>query len=397
MNNINNTSTGAVRAGTISPIKTLMVNRNALSRDETSPVDVNTPSSASSKSVSSGSVFSEPSSTTTLFVNDILYTRQELRAMAEELDLAQRSAEFPSTKYLNANSNVTVDDYKKLIEMRSAASKAERDVLFVALTRDLRERDEEMDEKLERQRALKHVNSCIKSVQEEELLYRIMQTALTHNTHAVTKSDLQELLVSSMANKRDLAEVASKNDLLEIAHRLSSTASKNDLIEIANKDDISQIRYDLMVAMKDNSARDFELVEARLDLVSRQIEAVNHIREQQIGALAEQLQEMTALFSSLPATLTDIMQSMVQQKEPEQQRLLQLETISVAQVSALSNTSMAEAQHVEDCQCSDNMPTQQAIVSRWHKSISQNLKRGLKKISRRRNTTVQKTMAVSLR
>lgn len=405
MNNIKNTSTSAIPAGSISPIKNTMVNRNALYRAETSPVDVNTPSSASSKSLSSGSVLSEPSSTTTLFVNDILYTRQELRAMAEELDLSQRSGEFPSTKYLNANSNVTVDDYKKLIEMRGTASKAERDVLFVALTRDLRERDEEMDKKLERQRALKHVNSCIKSVQEEERLYRIMQTALTHNTHAVTKSDLQELLVSSMANKRDLAEIASKKDLLEIANRLSATtrndlfdiAHRDDLIDIAHKDDLSQIRYDLLAAIKENSARDFELVEARLDLVSRQIEAVNHIREQQIGALSKQLQEMTAIFTSLPTTLTDIMQSVVEQKQLEQQQLLHLKTISIAEVSSLPGISIAKHHHIGDCQHVDNVPKRQGIVSKWHRSVGQSLKRGIGRISRRRNTSVQKNTAVSLK
>ncbi|EHA50505.1 hypothetical protein MGG_03167 [Pyricularia oryzae 70-15] len=396
MNNIKNTSTSAIPAGSISPIKNTMVNRNALYRAETSPVDVNTPSSASSKSLSSGSVLSEPSSTTTLFVNDILYTRQELRAMAEELDLSQRSGEFPSTKYLNANSNVTVDDYKKLIEMRGTPSKAERDVLFVALTRDLRERDEEMDEKLERQRALKHVNSCIKSVQEEQRLYRIMQTALTHNTHAVTKSDLQELLVSSMANKRDLAEIASKKDLLEIANRLSAT-TRNDLFDIAHKDDLSQIRYDLLAAIKDNSARDFELVEARLDLVSRQIEAVNHIREQQIGALSKQLQEMTAIFTSLPTTLTDIMQSVVEQKQLEQQQLLHLKTISIAEVSSLPGISIAKHHHIGDCQHVDNVPKRQGIVSKWHRSVGQSLKRDIGRISRRRNTSVQKNTAVSLK
>ncbi|KAL5877402.1 hypothetical protein ACKVWC_006559 [Pyricularia oryzae] len=421
MKNIKNTSTSAIPAGSISPIKTTMVNRNALYRAETSPVDVNTPSSASSKSLSSGSVLSEPSSTTTLFVNDILYTRQELRAMAEELDLSQRSGEFPSTKYLNANSNVTVDDYKKLIEMRGTASKAERDVLFVALTRDLRERDEEMDEKLERQRALKHVNSCIKSVQEEERLYRIMQTALTHNTHAVTKSDLQELLVSSMANKRDLAEIASKKDLLEIANRLSATtrndlfdiahrddlidiAHKNDLIGIAHKDDLSQIRYDLsdirqdlMAAMKDNSAREFELVEARVNLLSRQVEAVHNITEQQIGALAKQLEEMAALSAAFPATLMGIMQSVVEQKQFEQQQLLQLETISVAQVSSLPGISMAKPHHIGDRQHLDNVPKRQGIMSKWHRSVGQSLKRGIGRISRRRNTSVQKNTAVSLK
>ncbi|KAI6360116.1 hypothetical protein MCOR25_006824 [Pyricularia grisea] len=413
MNNVKNTSTGAVRPGTVSPIKTTMISHNALCRDETSPVDVNTPSSASSKSGSNGSVFSEPSSTTTLFVNDILYTRQELRAMAEELDLAQRSGEFPNTKYLNANSNVTVDDYKKLIEVRGAASKAERDVLFVALTRDLRERDEEMDEKLERQRALKHVNSCIKSVQEEQRLYRIMQTALTHNTHAVTKTDLHELLVSSMANKRDLAEIASKNDLLEIANRLSAATTRNDLVDIAHRedlvdiarrDDLSQIRYDLsdirqdlMAAMKDNSARDFELVEARINLLSRQVEAMHNITEHQIGTLAKQASEMAALFTSLPATLRDIMRSMVEQMPLEQQQLLQLQTISLAPVSALPSTLMTEPQHVSDCQRLDKMPPQQTTVPKWYSSVRQSLKRGVEKISRRRNTAVQNTIAVSLK
>ncbi|TLD05047.1 uncharacterized protein PgNI_09712 [Pyricularia grisea] len=386
MNNVKNTSTGAVRPGTVSPIKTTMISHNALCRDETSPVDVNTPSSASSKSGSNGSVFSEPSSTTTLFVNDILYTRQELRAMAEELDLAQRSGEFPNTKYLNANSNVTVDDYKKLIEVRGAASKAERDVLFVALTRDLRERDEEMDEKLERQRALKHVNSCIKSVQEEQRLYRIMQTALTHNTHAVTKTDLEELLVSSMANKRDLAEIASKNDLMDIANRLSATT----------KTDLSDIRHALMTAMNNNSARDFELIEARLDLVSRQVEAVHDITEQQIAILAKQISEMTALLSSIPTSLTGIMQQMVQHTQLEQQQPLKLETIPVAQVSTLS-TSMAKPQNVGSCQRVDKVGTHQPIVSKWHRSVSQSLKRGLGKISRRRNAAVQEIIEVSLR
>ncbi|KAL8365802.1 hypothetical protein RB595_004535 [Gaeumannomyces hyphopodioides] len=178
--------------------------------------------SSSRRSSSSDSAW-EASSSTTVFVNDILYSTKEIRTMADELDLAHHSGEFPATRFLNYNPQATVDDHRRLMELREAHESndtARASLLLVNLTRDIRERDAELDERLEHQRALRQVDACIRSAQEEERLFRIMQTALLqHNAHSVTRSDLASIVEQ---NGQDLQQVEARleNMKREIYERL---------------------------------------------------------------------------------------------------------------------------------------------------------------------------------
>ncbi|KLU81601.1 hypothetical protein MAPG_00686 [Magnaporthiopsis poae ATCC 64411] len=252
----------------------------------------NAGSPSSSRNSSSSDGAWEASSSTTVYVNDILYSTKEIRAMADELDLAHRSGEFPATKYLNFNSQATVDDHRRLLELREAReinNTAQASLLLVTLTRDIRERDAELDERLEHQRAIRQVDACLRSVQEEERLYRIMQTALLQNSaHTVTRSDLDSFIAQ---HEQDMQCVQESIDSLRNA-------------------------------LEHSTARNAEMVDARLedfrcelDEKLREVEKRMRGHAEELASKAEKTSALmhTTLHTALNTTLPTIIQQTMEQ------------------------------------------------------------------------------------
>ncbi|KAL8334906.1 hypothetical protein RB601_000097 [Gaeumannomyces tritici] len=181
------------------------------------------PSSSRNSSSSDGGAW-EASTSTTIYVNDILYSTKEIRGMADEIDLAHHSGEFPTTRYLNHNAQATVDDYRRLMELREARESndnARASLLLVGLTRDIRERDDELDERLERQRVVNRVEACLRTAQEEERLFRVMQTALLQDNN---RNDLASIVAQTAAQTAQTGQ-----DLREFQNAIVNTVAHYSL------------------------------------------------------------------------------------------------------------------------------------------------------------------------
>ncbi|KAL8397537.1 hypothetical protein RB594_004299 [Gaeumannomyces avenae] len=224
------------------------------------------PSSSRNSSSSDGGAW-EASTSTTIYVNDILYSTKEIRGMADEIDLAHHSGEFPATRYLNHNAQATVDDYRRLMELREARESndnARASLLLVGLTRDIRERDDELDERLERQRVVNRVEACLRTAQEEERMFRVMQTALLQDS-----------------NRNDLASIVAQ----------TATQTGQDLREFQNA---------IVDIVAQYSRHDSEVMDLKLALFKREVQAA-------IDALH------TDLHTELRTTLPDLIQQSMEQ------------------------------------------------------------------------------------